>query len=343
MGRGSSGGGRSSGGHSSSSARSSGGRMSSGGRGGSSMGRGGSSMGRGSAPRGGFSGGGFGGPPPRGNYPPPRAPHPGYGGYGPRRPRGGCMPGCSLSIMAIVLIIMVAVFSVSGITASLASNSSITQSTVSRTKLDSQYTTSTDFYVDELGWIRNSTTLNKGLKDFYSKTGVHPLIYITDTVNGTQSPTSSDMETYASELYDELCPDEGHILLLFHCLDGGVDYNMWYVCGAQAKTVMDDEACDILLDYIDSYFVSDKSDEEMFADAFSDAADRIMSKTVPAIVYVVICAAVVILAFLAYTWWKKYKEQKNLEAQQTADILNADIHTLSDDDPELNDLEDKYK
>lgn len=263
---------------------------------------------------------------------------------------GGGVPGgggCSCSAALIVIILLVVIIAIFALITTFSGVSSggagITASTVSRTKLDSKYTTSTEFYVDELGWIRNSSTLNKGLKEFYSETGVYPLLYLTDTVNGTKSPTEEDMEEYAQKLYDELCPDEGHFLLLFHCLDESSDYNMWYTCGTQAKLVMDDQAADILMDYIDSYFLSSRSDEEMFADAFSDAAKRIMTKTTSPIVYVAVCAAVVILALLAFTWWKKHKEQKNLEAKQTAEILNADLKTISGSDPELKDLEDKYK
>jgi hypothetical protein len=152
------------------------------------------------------------------------------------------------------------------------------------------------------------------------------------------------MEKYSEELYNKLCPDEGHILLLFYCLDGDTNYNMWYTCGAQAKTVMDNEACNILMDYIDSYFLSNRSDDEMFADAFEDAGNRIMSKTTSPIVYVVICAAVVAVLLIAFSWWKKIKAQKNLEAKQTEEMLNADLHTFSEtSDSDLDDLEDKYK
>jgi large-conductance mechanosensitive channel len=282
---------------------------------------------------------GGGGRPPMGGRPPGGG---FYGGPPPGGFRGRPRSGCGSFIVSILIfaVILAAVV----IMEIPASTVSITQSTVERTKLDKQYTTSTDFYVDELGWIRNSTLLNKGLKSFYDETGVHPLLYITDTVNGTKSPTSSDMEKYSEELYKKLCPDEGHILLLFHCLDGDTNYNMWYTCGAQAKTVMDSEACDILMDYIDSYFLSNRSDDEMFADAFEDAGNRIMTKTTSPIVYVVICAAVIAVLLIAFAWWKKIKAQKNLEAKQTEEMLNKDLHTFSETgDSDLDDLENKYK
>ncbi len=337
MGRGSSGGGGRSSGGASHSPHSSGGRMSSSGRG--AMG---GSSGRGRQPVHNNHGG------PRMPFGGPRIPFGGYypRGFGRRRygggyggGYGGCGSGCVTVV--IILVVLVAILAFSFLNTGMSSNS-ITASTTERTKLDSKYTTSTEFYVDELGWIRNSSYVNNGLKSFYNSTGVHPLLYITDTVNGKYNPTSEDMEVYSEQLYQELCPDEGHILLLFHCHDGGTDYSMWYTCGSQAKIVMDEEACNILMDYIDAYFVSNKSDDEMFADAFEDAGKRIMSKTVSPIIYVAICAAIIVVIILAFIWWRKYKEQKNLEAKQTADILNTDLETLSNKDAELSDLEDKY-
>ncbi|MCD8181029.1 MAG: hypothetical protein LUF26_06060 [Firmicutes bacterium] len=322
MGRGSSGGSHhSSGGHSSSSSHSSGGRMSSSGRGSYSSLRGSYR----SSNRGPYSGGFYN----------PRPYHRG-GYYGSAR-RNYIPTSIGTLITLIILIVMILVIPLAN-SASL----SITKSTVERTKLDASATISTEFYVDELNWIRNSTTLNNGLKSFYNETGVHPLLYITDTVNGTKSPSEDDMATYASELYTELCPDEGHILLLFHCLDGGTNYSMWYECGSQAKIVMDEEACNILLDYIDAYFYSDRTDDELFADAFKDAGKRIMTKTTSPIVYVAICAAVVILAIISFIWRKKRKEQKNIEDENTIKILNSDISQVHND-PEMDELERKYE
>ena len=44
---------------------------------------------------------------------------------------------------------------------------------------------------------------------------------------------------------------------------------------------------------------------------------------------------------LLYSWWKKAKQQKNLEAEQTKKILETDLNTFEDN--ELKDLENKYK
>ena len=49
----------------------------------------------------------------------------------------------------------------------------------------------------------------------------------------------------------------------------------------------------------------------------------------------------VLLVALLYSWWKKAKQQKNLEAEQTKKILETDLNTFEDN--ELKDLENKYK
>lgn len=157
MGRGSSGGSHhSSGGHSSSSSHSSGGRMSSSGRGSYS------SSGRGPSRSGSYrsSGGHYGGPYYRGPFY-----DSGHYGHVSRRSTMPTFPTFVGIFMAMLVFFMLVV------TISYTSGSStlnITKSTVERTKLDASETISTEFYVDELNWIRNSTTLNKGLKSFYN-------------------------------------------------------------------------------------------------------------------------------------------------------------------------------
>ena len=333
------GGGRSSGGGG---GRSSGGRMGGSGRGG--RGGGGFRPSRGPAfgPGPGFGGyrpprvGGFGWRRPVGPPPPP----------GPRRGGGGCLSS-TLIVSVVLVAVLFMIFSGMGqlIAGRSFSGGDITASTVKREPLDPTYVTETGYFTDELGWIRNQTQLEKGMKAFYQETGVQPYLYLTDTVNGTTSPTADDMDAYSNALYDQLFQDEGHLLVLFQEYNSSGNYNMWYVCGSQAKVVIDQEAVDILFDYLDHYYYSDLSEEEMFSTAFSEAADRIMSVTRSPWVTVAVCAAVVIVLGLAYTWWKKAKQQKNREAEQTKKILETDLETFSqsEKDKTLSDLEDKYK
>lgn len=242
-------------------------------------------------------------------------------------------------ILSIALVFAVpALFLLSG-----GQNGSITPSTVERAPLDKKYVTTTDWYTDELGWIQSDSTLETGLKEFFNKTGVQPYLYLTDTVNGTTAPTEKDMDSYANQLYDRLFDDEGHILLLFYEHNSDGNYKEWYVCGTMAKTVMDQEACDILLDYVDHYYYSDLTEDEMFSRAFSDAAGRIMAVTRSPLPIIFVAVVVLIIVIIIFIWWRQAKKQKNAEAEQKARILNADIDELGSEDPSLKDREKKYQ
>jgi len=197
----------------------------------------------------------------------------------------------------------------------------------------------TIYYTDNLDWISNRTTLIAGLKHFYQKTGVQPHLYITDTVNGSHEPTTSDLDEFANGLYDQLFTDEAHILLVFFEYGGG--YMDRYVCGTQAKTVIDTEAADILLDYIDRYYYDENmSDELYFSKAFSDAADRIMTVTRSPWIPVLLVSGIVVLAAIMLVWWQNAKNQKNLEARQAEEILKAPLEKFGNTEAE--ELAKKY-
>lgn len=325
MGRGgSSSGGRSSGGGG---RRSSGGRMSSGSRGGFQVSFGGGSRG------GGGSGNRMPPPPPFGGPRPPRRPRvyvgPVYGRG------GGC--GCSGVFFAFLLIcILISLFAGRG----GSSGTDITKSTIQREALPKGAVTETGYVTDELGWIRSESKLTAGMKDFYQKTGVQPYLFLTDTVNGENRPSSDDMDTYANRLYDELFTDEAHVLVLFHEYDPG-RYSTWYVCGSQAKTVIDSEAADILLDCLDRYYYEDSlEDEAYFSKAFQEAGKRIMKVEKSLWPGVLGIFGILGILGLGYFWWKKSKEQKNREAEQTERMLNTPLETFGD--TEVENLKKKY-
>jgi len=204
------------------------------------------------------------------------------------------------------------------------SSGGVTGSTVRRVPLPSGSVNETEYYTDTLDWIGNRTKLVSGLRHFYEKTGVQPHLYITDTVNGSHSPSAEDLDEFARNLYDELFTDEAHLLLVFFEYDGG--YMDRYVCGTQAKQIIDTEAADILLDYLDRYYYEDGlSDEEYFAKSFSDAADRIMTVTRSPWISVIILIAIVILVWLLANWWRRIKAQQNLEARKREELLSKPL------------------
>lgn len=313
----------------------------------------------GSGSRGGYSGGGsFGGP--GGFRPPPPPPRrssssgmfTGYvlgrmsrgsgsngGGSGPNRQKNsGYLTAVLTVIVAIVVISTVAMlaFSLSG----GGPDSGVTASTVQREALPAGAVNETAYYTDELGWIGNRTKLEAGMKNFYKETGVQPYLYITDSVNGNHDPTAAELEAFANEQYDALFTDEAHLLLVFFEYTPS-EYHTWCITGTQAKTVVDTEAVNILLDYVDRYYYSDLSDEEMFSKSFDEAGERIMSVTRSPWIAVWIVLGVLAIVVVAFLWWRSRKKQRNLEDEQTRKILETPLETFGSGEAE--ELAKKYE
>ena len=334
---GSRGGGGSFGGNRGGAGRSSG----SSGRGGGSFG-GGSSSGRGSY---GGNRGGSGGPIFRPG--PIFIPGNSRRRYGRGPNYGGGNSGCGCGTVLIILFFLFILFSLFSLFGGFTSSSSggsndITKSTIEREPLNKSSVNETAYFTDEAGWISNQTELTKGLKYFYDKTGVQPYVYITDNINGSTSTNLSneEMSNFANQLYDELFTDEAHLLLVFY-EPVQYQYMDYYMTGTQAKSVIDTEAGDILLDYIDRYYYDDLSDEEFFSQSFQDAADRIMEVTKSPWITVFIIIGIVLLIGLLFIWWQRSKQQKNLEAKQTEEILNTPLERYGSTEAE--ELAKKYE
>lgn len=267
-----------------------------------------------------------------------------FGGGGFSRNSGSGVPGCGCSTVLIALVIIVILILVLSASSSMfgdyGSSGDITKSTVQREALPAGSVNETNYYTDELGWITDQTQLVSGLKYFYQKTGVQPYLYITDTVNGSHSPSSTELDDFANDLYDQLFTDEAHLLFVF--LEYNNAYMDRYVCGTQAKTVIDSEAADILLDYVDRYYYDNSlTDEVFFSKAFSEAADRIMAVTRSPWIMVLTIFGLVVLVAILFIWWRHVQKQKNLEAQQREQIFNTPLEKFGD--TEVEDLAKKYE
>lgn len=248
-------------------------------------------------------------------------------------------------IIIFILFVLFSLFGsfMSGSSGNSGGSNDITKSTIEREPLDKSTVNETDYFTDEAGWISNQTELTKGLKYFYDKTGVQPYVYITDNINGSSSTNLSneEMSNFANQLYDQLFTDEAHLLLVFY-EPVSSQYMDYYVTGTQAKSVIDSEAGDILLDYIDRYYYDNNlSDEEVFSKAFHDSADRIMEVTRSPWITVFIVIGSVLLIGLLFIWWQRSKQQKNLEAKQTEEILNTPLEKYGSSEAE--ELAKKYE
>ena len=323
-GAGGGGGGHSGGGHSSS--RSSGGHhVSSGSSGRRADGGGGIYSGRSSYGGGGFYGGSF--------YPRP-----------PRRSTVIVSHGGSFNaIISLIIFIVVLIAAFGGFPSSNSSSTkSVPKSTQNRERLESGVGYDNNCIVDNIGWFDNVTKTEKSIKQFYDKTGVQP--YIVLNAYDSTLLTDTAKEEYAKKWYDEHIKNESTFLYMYFAepdTDNDVGY-MAYVNGKQVPSVMDSEAIEIFWAYVDKYWYSDMSTDDMFTTIFTKTADRIMTKSTTAadvgnnaikvIGVIVVFAGIIVVMVLR----RKHKAE---EAKETEKILNTPLNG----DSEADDLLKKYK
>lgn len=323
-GAGGGGGGHSGGGHSSS--RSSGGHhVSSGSSGRRADGGGGIYSGRSSYGGGGFYGGSF--------YPRP-----------PRRSTVIVSHGGSFNaIISLIIFIVVLIAAFGGFPSSNSSSTkSVPKSTQNRERLESGVGYDNNCIVDNIGWFDNVTKTEKSIKQFYDKTGVQP--YIVLNAYDSTLLTDTAKEEYAKKWYDEHIKNESTFLYMYFAepdTDNDVGY-MAYVNGKQVSSVMDSEAIEIFWAYVDKYWYSDMSTDDMFTTIFTKTADRIMTKSTTAadvgnnavkvIGVIVVFAGIIIVMAVR----RKHKAE---EAKETEKILNTPLNG----DSEADDLLKKYK
>lgn len=323
-GAGSGGGGHSGGGHSSS--RSSGGHhVSSGSSGRRAGGGGGIYSGRSS-----YSGGGF------------------YGGsFYPRPPRRSTVivshGGNFNAIISLIIFVVVLIAAFGGFPSSNSSSTkSVPKSTQNRERLESGVGYDNNCIVDNIGWFDNVTKTEKSIKKFYDKTGVQP--YIVLNAYDSTLLTDTAKEEYAKKWYDEHIKNESTFLYMYFAepdTDNDVGY-MAYVNGKQVSSVMDSEAIEIFWAYVDKYWYSDMSTDDMFTTIFTKTADRIMTKSTTAadvgnnavkVIGVIVVFAGIIAVMVIR---RKHKAE---EAKETEKILNTPLNG----DSEADDLLKKYK
>lgn len=327
-GAGGGGGGHSGGGHSS--GRSSGGHRVSSGSSGRRAGSGGGSRG---------SYGGFGGPSHGGGF---------YGGgFYPRPPIRNTVfighGGGINTIISIIIFIVVLVTAFGGFPSSKSSSTkNIPKSTQNRERLESGVGYDNNCIIDNIGWFDNVTKTEKSIKKFYDKTGVQP--YIVLNAYDSTLLTDTAKEEYAKKWYDEHIKNESTFLYMYFAepnTDNDVGY-MAYVNGKQVPSVMDSEAIEIFWAYVDKYWYSDMSTDDMFTTIFTKTADRIMTKSTTAadvgnnavkVIGVIVVFAGIIVVMVVR---RKHKAE---EAKETEKILNTPLNG----DSEADDLLKKYK
>lgn len=341
-----------------------GGGFSGGGRGGGFSGGGGRSFGGfgggggrslGGGYPGGYSGGGFGGGGflngvilgsllggrrggSGGGMPPLGGPQQPGGPNNPNnRPQNGGS-GCGMSVAsALVLVVVIVIVIAVAFGGFSCSSSNVEASTVQREALPAGSVQETGYYTDDGGWISSPSTLEAGMRQFYQETGVQP--YLCILPNGATTSTQ-ELSQYAQQLYGQLFQDEGHFLLVF-CDNNMGSYACGYWIGAQAESVLDDEAITILSQYLDRYYYDTSlSEEELFSETFASTADRIMEVTPSPVVPVAVCIAVIVVVGGVIVIVRHRTKAKAEEQRRQQEILNTPLETFGDG--KIDDLAEKY-
>lgn len=246
--------------------------------------------------------------------------------YGPSFGRTYYSGGSGL-ITVLIIIMMIAVVMM----ASRSSGGSIAKSTMEREALQPYASFDVTAVDDRAGWIHDKKTLQKGMESFFKETGVQPALVICEDINGEKYVPDSEIEAFMTDEYDSLIGNERGLLLLF-CEYADSDWYAYYMAGEDAQTVMDSEACGILMDYVHSLYTdSSLSDEEFFGSIFEKTGERIMTKTptMASRLPIFITAAVVIAGFFAGLAALKAKHRRDAEkAKETERILNTPIDRI---------------
>ena len=269
------------------------------------------------------------------------------GGFYPRPPRRSTVivshGGSFNAVISLIIFVVVLIAAFGGFPSSNSSSTkSVPKSTQNRERLESGVGYDNNCIVDNIGWFDNVTKTEKSIKKFYDKTGVQP--YIVLNAYDSTLLTDTAKEEYAKKWYDEHIKNESTFLYMYFAepdTDNDVGY-MAYVNGKQVPSVMDSEAIEIFWAYVDKYWYSDMSTDDMFTTIFTKTADRIMTKSTTAadvgnnaikvIGVIIVFAGIIVVMVLR----RKHKAE---EAKETEKILNTPLNG----DSEAHDLLKKYK
>ncbi len=263
--------------------------------------------------------------------------HYGYGSYG-----GGAGMGGAVATLIVVLFWIGLMAVILGMFRSSGGGSSYNtvKSTIVREKIDTGNAYINDCIIDELGWFSNPRKTSAQLKQFWEETGVQPFIIL--KAYDAALKTDIQKEQWATDYYDANFDTENIFLYVYFAeqdADNDVGY-MAYANGYETTAVMDAEAVDIFWNYIDRYWTSDMSTDEVFISAFQNTAEAIMHVSATGkdvLMWGIILAVVVVIAAAVVTVVKMRNKRAKEKAQEDERILNTPVGDIASDH-----LEDKY-
>lgn len=253
----------------------------------------------------------------------------------------GCLTSMSVAAILLLIVLVIGLFS---------NSAGVPKSTVQREKLEGVGGFNNDCIVDELGWISNESQVKNAMKHFWSKTGVQPVIYLKEhdpslgifEMSKTEEDAFLAGDSNSGGWLDDWFESQGYseTTYAFVYFDGPETgelyddhYQFYSVPGRLVGPVMDSEAEDIFFSYLESYWHMDPSvmsEDKMFSDVWTNTADRIMEKTTTQLdvaKYAVIFGIIVFAVYAIFRFIRVRRENERERNEETARILNADIHS----------------
>ncbi|MCR5469268.1 MAG: hypothetical protein K6F37_09925 [Lachnospiraceae bacterium] len=257
----------------------------------------------------------------------------------------GCGGGCLTTILVVVfaLILIAFIGSMMGSGSSSSGGLSTVTNTKNREKIESGNAYINDCIIDELGWFDNISKTESELKEFWEDTGVQP--YIILKAYDSSLKTNDQKQDWANSYYDDNFTTE-NIFLYVYFAEEDTDNDvgrMVYTNGLETSSVMDSEAVEIFWNYIDKYWYSDLSTDELFITVFTKTGDTIMTRSTTSndvalgfvVLLVVVAIGVTVVVVI-----KKKNERAREKAKEDQEILNTPIDDMIKD--KTDDPTDKY-
>lgn len=234
-------------------------------------------------------------------------------------------------------------------------------------KLDSskvKAVSSQELIIDNLGWLTEDVG-DKGIDEvedaldyFYKKTGVQPMVVLSDGLKDIPGVAGSNVESQMKSLYASKFKDDGHLIFYMDSENGADSYdNIYIYAGYAADSVIDGYAQNVIYDTFDYYFFDTAVDEyELVAKTFTSSANKIMNNTgniLRMIAYGCLGITVVIVLVAVGKVIKSKKEldeavaEANEEARRKAVEAEYESYTSGSSSKSSSDnvgdyLEDKY-
>lgn len=280
----------------------------------------------------------------------------------------------------IVIIVIIIAFNKPTKQSNTVERNGILQTTVAKEKLKtkSQLLIGYDNYTNDIETNKDKRYLNKGLEEFYEKTGVPPYLiiinqedvfkyldeveygYVTsesENIRGTIGDTA--LGNYTQVRYERLFGNSKVHFLVVGCITSNGDYKYDYLVGEDAEDIIDIEAWDIFNSCLLAFNKDDYTEAEWIYNVYVNAANNIMEPAVTVsgviwdgldfiknsvVVIIVIIGIIFITVFTicAVAMIKSVQRSKKAELESKLSQVLDSINIDTDEDEEIKKLEEKY-